>query len=170
MPRVLANYVRYIDAMNKKLGVGIGYLIFVIIGILLAEAIRRYGFNAPTVWSIEMSQFLFGAYFILGGGYAILSGGMVRMDILYSRWSARKRAIIDAAMFIFFAIYVVVTLIASTNHAIDSTIMGQHSGSPWRPPLYPIKITVAVGVFLLLLEGIACFIRDIATIRGKPLP
>jgi len=170
MPRVLANYVRYIDAMNRKVGVGIGYVVFVIIGILLIEAIRRYAFNMPTVWSIEMSQFLFGAYFIVGGGYALLSGGMVRMDILYSRWSPRKRAIIDAAMFVFFVIYMVTTLLACTDHAIISTIMGQHSGSPWRPPLYPIKITVAIGVFLLLLQGVSCFIRDIATIRGKPLP
>lgn len=169
MPKVLANYVRYIDAMNRKVGVGVGYLIFVIIGILLVEAIRRYAFGMPTVWSIEMSQFLFGAYFIVGGGYALLSGGMVRMDILYSRWSIRKRAIIDAAMFVFFAIYVVVTLVASVDHAMISTMMNQHSGSPWRPPLYPIKITVAIGVFLLLLEGIAFFIRDIAIIRGKPL-
>jgi TRAP-type mannitol/chloroaromatic compound transport system permease small subunit len=170
MPKVLADYVRYIDAMNRKVGVGVGYIIFVIIGILLVEAIRRYVFNMPTVWSIEMSQFLFGAYFIVGGGYAILSGGMVRMDILYSKWSIRKQAIIDAAMFVFFAIYVVVTLLATTDHAIVSTMMMQHSGSPWRPPLYPIKITVAIGVFLLLLQGISVFIRDIAIIRGKPLP
>ena len=170
MPKVLANYVRYVDAMNRKVGLGVGYIIFVIIGILLVEAIRRYAFNMPTVWSIEMSQFLFGAYFIVGGGYALLSGGMVRMDILYSRWSIRKRAIIDAAMFVFFVIYVVVTLVASIDHAMISTMMNQHSGSPWRPPLYPIKITVAIGVFLLLLEGIAFFIRDIAIIRGKPLP
>jgi len=170
MPRVLANYVRYIDAMNRKVGVGVGYIIFVIIGILLAEAIRRYAFNSPTVWSIEISQFLFGAYFIIGGGYALLSGGMVRMDILYSRWSPRKRAIIDAAMFVFFVIYIGATLWATTDHAITSTIMGQHSGSPWRPPLYPIKITVGIGILLLFLQGIACLIRDIATIRGKPLP
>ena len=170
MPKVLANYVRYIDAMNRKVGVGIGYVVFAIIGILLVEAIRRYAFNMPTVWSIEVSQFLFGAYFIVGGGYALLSGGMVRMDILYSRWSPRKRAIIDAAMFVFFVIYIITTLIACTEHAITSTMMGQHSGSPWRPPLYPIKITITVGVFLLLLQGISCFIKDIATIRGRPLP
>ncbi|MDD4986314.1 MAG: TRAP transporter small permease subunit [Dehalococcoidales bacterium] len=170
MPRVLANYVRYIDTMNRKVGVGVGYVVLVIISILLVEAIRRYGFNMPTVWSIEVSQFLFGAYFIVGGGYALLSGGMVRMDILYSRWSPRKRAIIDAAMFALMAIYLVTTVIACTEHAMLSTQMLQHSGSPWRPPLYPIKITVAIGVFLLLLQGISCFIRDMATIRGKPLP
>lgn len=170
MPRVLANYVRYVDTMNRKVGVGVGYVVLVIIGILLVEAIRRYGFNMPTVWSIEVSQFLFGGYFIVGGGYALLSGGMVRMDILYSRWSPRKRAIIDAAMFVFMVIYLVATLMACTEHAIISTSMLQHSGSPWRPPLYPIKIIITIGVFLLLLQGISCFIRDIATIRGKPLP
>ena len=52
MPRVLANYVRYIDTMNRKVGLGVGYVVLVIIGILLVEAIRRYGFNMPTVWSI----------------------------------------------------------------------------------------------------------------------
>ena len=170
MPRVLQNYVRFMDLATMRFGLGLRSLIFVIIGVLLFETIARYIFNVPTIWSVEVSKFLFGAYFILGGGYVLLTGGHVRMDVLYGRWSPRRQAIMDAALFVFFLIYVVITFWASTQHAITSTIMLQRSGTPWHPYLWPIKIIVAIGFLLMLLQGISQFIKTIATIRGKSLP
>jgi TRAP-type mannitol/chloroaromatic compound transport system permease small subunit len=157
------------DGMTRRFGLGVQSLIFVIIGVLLYEAIARYIFNSPTIWSIEVSKFVFGAYFLLGGAYVLLTGGHVRMDILYSRWSPKKQALMDAGFFVLFLTFVVITLWATTQHAITSTLMGQRSGSPWHPYLGPIKIIVAIGFLLMLLQGISQFIKSIATIRGKSL-
>lgn len=169
MPRVLQNYVRFMDSATRRFGLGIQSLIFVIIGVLLFETISRYIFNAPTVWSVEVSKFVFGAYFLLGGAYVLLTGGHVRMDILYGRWSPRRQAIMDVALFALFVIYVGVTLRSAIYHATMSTIMLQRSGTPWHPYLWPIKIIVVIGFLLMLLQGISQFIKSIATIRGKPL-
>ncbi len=170
MPRVLQNYVRLMDGMTARFGLGVRSLIFVIIGILLFDAISRYIFNAPTLWSVEASKFVFGSYFLLGGGYVLLKGGHVRMDILYSRYSPRRQAIIDAALFVVFVIFIGCTLRSAIHHATVSTMMMQRSGTPWNPYLWPIKIIVAVGFLLMLLQGISEFIKYIATARGKPLP
>jgi len=169
MPRVLQNYVRFMDSATRRFGLGVQGLIFVIIGILLFEAIARYIFDSPTIWSVEMSKFTFGAYFLLGGGYVLLTGGHVRMDILYGRWSPRRQTIMDAALFAFFVIFVGCTLWSTIQHATMSTIMLQRSGTPWHPYLGPIKIIVAIGFLLMLLQGISEFIKSIATIRGKSL-
>ena len=99
-----------------------------------------------------------------------LAGGHVRMDIIYSRWSTRRKALMDAGLFVFFVIFVGLTLWSSTEHAITSTMMMQRSGTTWHPYLWPIKIIVAIGFLLMLLQGISQFIKSIATARGKPLP
>jgi TRAP-type mannitol/chloroaromatic compound transport system permease small subunit len=169
MPRVLQSYVRVMDSMTMRFGLGVQGLIFVIIGILLYETVARYIFNAPTLWSIEMSKFVFGAYFLLGGAYVLLTGGHVRMDVIYSRWSSRRKALMDAGLFVFFVIFVGFTLRSSIHHATVSTMMMQRSGTPWHPYLWPIKIIVAIGFLLMLLQGISQFIKYIATARGKPL-
>jgi TRAP-type mannitol/chloroaromatic compound transport system permease small subunit len=158
------------DGMTARFGLGVRSLIFVIIGILLFEAVARYIFDSPTIWSIEMSKFVFGAYFLLGGGYVLLTGGHVKMDIIYSRWSPRRQALMDAALFVFFIIFVGFTLRSAIHHATVSTMMMQRSGTPWHPYLWPIKIIVAVGFLLMLLQGISEFIKSVATARGKPLP
>jgi TRAP-type mannitol/chloroaromatic compound transport system permease small subunit len=39
------------------------------------------------------------------------------------------------------------------------------SPTAWRPPLWPIKIVLCVGVFLMILQALAEFFRDIEYLR-----
>jgi len=40
----------------------------------------------------------------------------------------------------------------------------------WEPPIYPLKLTIPIAGFLLLLQGLAKFIRDlIIVITDKEL-
>lgn len=167
---MIASFVRGIDRFNTWVGKGVRWLVLAVIFILLYDAVSRYAFNSPTSWATEGSQFIMGAYFLLGGGYALLRGAHVRMDIVYAKWSPRKRAIADLATFSLFAIYCIALIWNSGDHAIRSFLTNEHSTSMWGPPVYPIKITLTVGAFLLLLQGTAFFIRDLfITFAGKTL-
>lgn len=170
MPKILVAYVRCIDSMNMWVGKILSGAILVIIGILLIEAVSRYGFNAPTEWSLELSQFVLGAYFFIGGGCVLLLGGHVNMDAFYNRWSPKKRAILDLATFPLLAVYLIVFMFKGIDNVWYSLRYNQHSRTLWEPPLAPIKIIIVVGVVLLLLQGIAFLIRDLATVRGKSIP
>jgi len=169
MPKVLICYVQYIDSLSTWLGKILKFGIFVLIGILLFEAVARYIFNAPTPWAVEMSEFTLGTYFLIGGGYALLRGAHVRMDALYNRWSARRKAIVDLATFSLIAVYLIVLVVGGSMIAAQALISGQHASTQWGPPLAPIKTIVVVGAVLLLLQAVAFFIRDLAIIRGKPM-
>lgn len=166
---MIASFVHGIDRLNTWVGKAVKYLVLVSIVALLYEAISRYFFNAPTMWAIEGSQFAMGAYFLLGGGYALLRGAHVRMDIFYDKWSPKKKAIVDVATFSIFAAYCVALVWNTGDHGIQSFLRGEHSTSWWGPPVYPIKLILPVGAFLLLLQGIAFFIRDLYTVSGRVL-
>lgn len=169
MPKAVIIYVRYIDKANRVVGRFAMYLVFAMMGILLFESVSRTAFKLPHIWVVEMAQFIMAAYYLLGGGYSMILDGHVRMDLLYGRWPAKKQAMADAITAFFLVFYLVFLLaggISSIEYAIE---YGQTNYTPWAPPLAPIKIIMAIGIALMLLQVIATFFKDLAKVRGETI-
>jgi len=169
MPNVVKAYVRYTDATNKVVGKFSMYLVFAMMGILLFESISRTIFDRPHIWVVEMAQFFMAAYYLLGGGYSMILDGHVRMDLLYGRWGARRQALADVItgfLLIFYIVFLFTGGISASKYALK---YGQVNYTPWGPPLSPIKIIMTIGIFLMLLQVIATFFKDLAKARGKSL-
>jgi len=122
----------------------------------------RYVFDAPTIWAQETSTFLYGAFFMLGGAYVFLIDGHVRVDIFYTRFSRRGKAIVDLITFpIFLFLFLGILVWEGGKMAIWSWSIWEHTQSPWSPPIYPLKTVIPVASLLLLLQGIARYVRDL---------
>jgi len=167
MIKAAKNYVRFIETVNIAIGNVIKFLVVVMIAVLTYEAVSRTFLNAPHKWALEMTQFINGTYYMLGGGYALLVGGHVRMDFFYEKWSPRKKAVFDLLTFVFTLSFLIILLIGGTRSSYTSLIYGQKNYSAWGPPVAPIKIISVIGIFLMLLQNIAEFIKDIAVAFGK---
>ena len=155
--------------MNRYVGRFAMYLIFLLGGILFVSTLSRLIVGAPVNWALEMSQFILSAYYLLGGAYAVQLDSHVRMDIFYSSLTPKNRALTDAITILFVVFYLVVLFaggISSTNYAI---VYKQQNYSAWAPLLWPIKLVMTIGVFLMLLQAISTFFKDIAAARGKPI-
>jgi TRAP-type mannitol/chloroaromatic compound transport system permease small subunit len=169
VPPLILAYVRGVEAVGRVIGRLCMLLVFVMIGILIYAAVMRTGFNRPPLWTVEMAQFLLTAYYILGGAWTLQLGSHVRMDLLYERCRPLKRAFADTITAVCLITYLVVMLIggvSSTQYALE---YGQRAATAWRPPLAPIKILMCAGIFLMVLQAIAFFFRDLATVRGRPI-
>ena len=169
MGNAAAFFVRHVDAFNRRVGRFAMYLVFVMGAILLASTGSRILLGAPFNWALETSQFILSAYYLLGGAYTMQLGQHVRMDLLYDRLSARKRAATDAITILFVIFYLVVLFaggISSTKYAIT---YHQVNYSAWSPPLWPVKVVMTFGILLMLLQCISALIRDISIARGKPI-
>lgn len=169
MPRWISAFVRFVDALNYRVGRFAMYLIYVLGGILLASTISRLVFGAPFNWALEMSQFVLSAYYLLGGAYAWQQGAPVRMDLFYQNFPVRRRLTTDAITVLFVIFYLCVLFaggLSSTNYAI---VYQQQNYSAWAPVLWPIKVVMTVAIFLMLLQAISSFLKDIAELRGKPI-
>lgn len=145
------------------------YLVFMMMGILLFASISRTLFNIPHLWAVEMSQFTMAAYYMLGGGFSLYLGAHVRMDVLYGRWSPKQRATVDCFTMICLIFYLAVLLAGGISSTAYSLEYGQRNYSAWGPPVAPIKIIMVIGIFLMLLQSIATFFKDIAEARGVEL-
>lgn len=166
MPDAIKTYVRYVEALNRILGKFAMYLVFAMMGILLFSSVSRTIFNVPHIWAIEMAQFTMAAYYLLGGGFSMMLGAHVRMDVLYGRWTPKRRAITDAITIFCMIFYLAVLLIGGLSSTLYSLEYGQRNYSSWGPPVAPIKIIMVIGIFMMLLQAIATFFRDLAKVKG----
>ncbi len=168
MPRAIKLYVRAVDTVNRVVGRVAMFLIFAMMGILFYSSVSKT-FFLPSLWTLEMAQFVMVAYYLLGGGYSLQIDDHVRMDLFYGSWSPKTRAWIDVFTVFFLIFYLVILLyggLSSTQYAIE---YGERSYSAWRPYMWPIKVISCVGILLMLLQAIAIFFKDIAKIRGETL-
>lgn len=161
-------FVRVVDAFNLRVGRFAMYLIFAMLAVLLYSSISKTFFT-PSIWTLESAQFLMVAYFLLGGAYSMQLDAHVRMDLAYSHWSPRTRAVVDAItvfMLIFYLVMLLIGGISSTEYAIEYK---ETSYSAWSPYMAPIKIIMCFGIALMLLQAIATFFKDLYAARGETL-
>ncbi|MEM7547040.1 MAG: TRAP transporter small permease subunit [Pseudomonadota bacterium] len=166
--RAAARYVRIVDAVNYRIGRVMMYGIFVMMGILLWSSVSKT-FFLPSLWTLEIAQFAMVTYYIMGGPYSIQLGSNVRMDLFYHEWSARKKAWFDAFTVLLLIFYLCVLLIGAYESTAYSLQYGERSPTAWRPYLWPIKVLMCIGFFLMLLQAISELLKDIATIREVDL-
>ncbi|HIP93847.1 MAG TPA: TRAP transporter small permease subunit, partial [Leucothrix sp.] len=102
----------------------------------------------------------------LGGPYSMITHDHVRMDLIYDRYSDKTKAKIDVFTSMFLLFYLVILLIgaiSSTSYAIE---YGQRKFSQWNPSMIPIKLIMTFGIFLMVLQTISTFFKDLAKARG----
>lgn len=169
MPNAVKTYVRVVDAVNRRVGRLVMYMIFVMMGVMLFSAISKAAAGVSYIWTVEILEFSLAAYYLLGGSYSMQLDGHVRMDLLYGSWSPKGKAIADAitvAMLLFYLAFLMVGGISSTHYALE---YGQKNYSSWGPPMAPIKIIMCIGIALMLLQTLAIFFKDLAIALGRPL-
>ena len=166
LTRVLA----FIDGLSSWSGKLVSMLIFPMIAILMYEVVSRYGFNSPTLWAHEITRYIYGAHFMLGGAYTLYLGAHVNVDIFYIRFSPRVKATVDLVTYLLFFLFGAVLLWYGSSITLRSITLWETSSTPLHAPFAPLKAIVPAAAILLLLQGIARYIRNVAKIARKELP
>lgn len=167
MTGALRGFVQVVDSVNYRIGRVVMYGIFVMMAILLWSSVSKT-FFLPSLWTLESAQFAMVAYFMLGGPYAMQLGSNVRMDLLYSDWSDRRKAQVDAVTVLFLIVYLGILLwggIESLNYAF--LYGGERSSSAWRPYMWPIKSVMVLALVLMLLQALSELAKDILRLKGE---
>ena len=166
----MQRYVRLVDGFNYRLGRIMMYGIFVLMGVLAWSTLSKVAFT-PSLWTLEMAQFVMVGYYILGGPYSIQMGSNVRMDLFYGDFSPRRKAWFDAFTVFFLLVYLGILLwggIESTQYAFSYG--GERSPSAWRPYMWPVKVVMCIGIFLMLLQALSELFKDIIFLRTGERP
>jgi len=162
----MAAYIRVVDKINYRVGRFIMYGIFAMMAVLLWSSISKT-FFLPSLWTLEIAQFLMVGYYILGGAYSIQLGSNVRMDLFYANWSDRRKAAFDTATVFMLLFYLGVLLYGGLESTIYSLEYGERSPTAWRPYIWPIKIVMCLGIVLMLLQAVSELFKDILKLKSE---
>ena len=159
----LIRAVRVIDKFTDTTGTWIAWLNLPLVLVVAYEVIARYAFNAPTLWSFDVTYMLYGTIFMLGCAYALHKGAHIRTDFFYEKWTARTKGMVDSISYlVFFFPSLIMLLAASGGEAWYAyTIHETSEQTPWRPILWPYKSVVPITCVLLMVQGISETIKSV---------
>ena len=161
-----------IDAISDRVGKSVGWLLLGMTSLLVYAVIQRYVFHNAPIWTHETSLFMYSAIGLLSGAYALLYKWHIRVDVVFGRLSPRRQALIDiiTALLFFFPFCSLVGWFG-LKFALRSLAIGEISHSVWAPIVWPVKMIIPIGAFLLILQAVAKFIRDLHFVtHGRELP
>lgn len=133
------------------------------------EVVLRNVFNSPTRWAWAINGQLLCVYIGIAGAYVLLVDQHIRMDFFYDKYSPRRKAILNSVLFVIFFLYVGGMVYHLSDIGLASVAMREVDRSTTlNPPLYPLRMFIALSAVLTLLAGIANFTRNIKTaIKGQ---
>lgn len=157
----------FIDAINNRVGRLAYWLTLAAVLISSGNATVRYLFNLSSNAWLELQWYLFSAVFLLCGGYALLHHAHVRIDVVYSRWSRRVQLWIDLLGTVFFLMPMAIFILyLSWPVFVNALMNGEVSSNAGGLIIWPARMLLPVGFFLLTIQGVSEIIKRIAVLRG----
>jgi TRAP-type mannitol/chloroaromatic compound transport system permease small subunit len=159
--------IRTIDRITEWTGYLFTVLIVPLVLANVVEVFMRYVLGRPTVWALDVTTMSFGALFMLGSAYALMKGAHVRTDMLWEKFSDRKKGIIDSvAYLLLFLPSMVLLFIISVDDFLYALEINEKAPSVWAPITWPLRAVVPLTALLLFLQGIAELMKSLWAVKS----
>ena len=163
----LLSLSRAIDKLNERIGLTVSWLVLAAVLISAANAVVRKGFNVSSNAFLEIQWYLFSVVFLFCAGYTLLRNQHVRIDVIAGRLSPRAQAWIDILGTLFFLLPMSVTIMwLSWPVFIEAYQRHEVSTNAGGLIIWPARLLVPIGFFLLVIQGISELIKRVAFLKG----
>ena len=153
--------LRTIDRLSEGIGLLVSVLMPAMVVVLAIEVVARYVFNSPTIWAYDTAIFMFGSTGLLGGAYALKRKEHINVDLFYARLSPRGKAVLDVITGLLFFFFMALVVVYGWTSAIEAIKGGEATATLWGPPIGHFKLMIPIGAALLILQGLANWIRSL---------
>jgi len=164
--------ILFLDNINEQVGKLFSWSTTLLVWLLFALVVMRYGFGTFSQKLSELCTYFFAISFLFASGFALKHDMHVRVDLFYSKWSAKGKAWVNLIGGLLFLIpWCVVSIIVCFKYAHTSFKIGEASQEPsGLPALYILKFILFFGFVLLLIQALASVLKSIYTLMGKNQP
>ncbi|MFC1993616.1 TRAP transporter small permease subunit [Chloroflexota bacterium] len=165
--RITRRILRIFDLTSYWSGQLFSWLVLGIVFVLFYEVITRYFFDSPNKWSYDMGYYIGGSFVALGLCYVTLNKGHVRIDLFYMRFSRKVQLWVDIifTLCFFFPIWGIFTRVSWQKFFFAIKTGEVSDYGYWYPPFWPIRLSVAIGMTLLMIAGLSWLIKSICELR-----
>lgn len=159
---------RAIDKLNEQIAGAVSWALLAAVIICAINAIVRYTLKMSSNAWLEIQWYLFAAVFMLASAHTLKRDEHVRIDVITGHFSRRTQVWIDLAGYLLFLLPVcALVFYYGIPFFRYSLATGEMSSSAGGLIVWPAKLLVPVGFFLLLLQGISEVIKRIAYLSGR---
>ena len=158
-----------IDTLVRHIGGVVAWLNLLLVGVILVQVVLRYVFHHGLVALEELMWHLYGAAFMFGLSYALVSDEHVRVDLLRDRFPPRFKAAVEVFGLLFLLLPLVLVVVL---HSIDwialSWRLDEASVNPGGlPHRWLIKAVIPMAMGLLGLAACARLLRQLGILFGR---
>jgi len=153
--------ITWVDKINLFISHTIKYLIPGIVLVMMYEVFVRYVLFAPTLWANELSLWLAGIVYLIGGIYAMRVRSHIRIVMLYDIVSRKTQRIFDLIGVIVLVLYVIALVYGGIPDASRAFLKWERFGTAWDPPIPAVlKPLILLSMILITLQAINNLIID----------
>ena len=170
----MQRWVQVVDSFSDLCGRAIAWLTVGMVIVTLVVVVLRYLFDLGWIWLQETVTWMHAAVLMLGAAYTLRHEEHVRVDVFYRRRSPQGKAWVDILGAVFFLLPMCGFLLwTSLDYVSASWALRETSreagGLPY--PFVPLmKTLIPAAALLLLLQGLADLVRNVAVVRGRQPP
>ena len=158
---------RLIDALTERIGKAVLWLVLIVVLVSAANAIMRYTIHYSSNAFLEIQWYLFGVIFLFSSGYTLLRNEHVRIDLISSKFSKRGQVWIDIFGILFFLMpMAIVIMLLSWPVFMNAFESQEMSNSAGGLIVWPARLMIPVGFFLLILQAISELIKRAGFLMG----
>lgn len=158
-----ARIERFVD----RVGECTSWVSLAIVALMATNVILRYLFSAGTVWAQELEWHLLVPLILFGMSYAMRHGEHVRVDILYAKFPARTKVVVDLVSALLCVAISLTVIWLSFHYVQQSFVIDEGSPDPGGiPHRFLIKSLIPVGFTLLLAQSIASALGCIGKLKA----
>ena len=169
--KLIRQIVDTIDSLNTRIGYAISWLSTALVLVVCYDVFTRYFLRESSVGVQELEWHIFAVLFLLAAAYTLKVDNHVRVDVIYTQLSPRRKAWINMLGGLIFLIpFSILVIWASKGFISMSWAIQETSPDPGGLPYrYLLKAMIPVGFSLIFLQGIALILRSFCTVIGRPL-
>ena len=158
---------RAIDWLNERIGRLTYWLVLAAVLISSGNAVVRYSLNMSSNAWLEIQWYLFSAVFLFCAGYTLLHNQHVRIDIVSGRFSKKVQTWIDILGTLLFLLPMAITIMwLGWAVFVDAYQRNEVSTNAGGLIIWPARLMLPIGFFLLMLQGLSELIKRIALLLG----
>lgn len=164
----LVRLLQMLDNFTDMTGRALAWLNIAMVLLMAAVVIMRYLFNVSSIFMQEGVMYLHATVFLLASAYTLRHNGHVRVDIFYQRLSMRGKAVVDLLGTLFLLMPVVLFIgLSSLDYVSRSwAIMETSPETSGIPAVFLLKSLIPAMALLLIIQGVAEILRNIAILTG----
>ena len=155
--------------MNNKIGSLTSWLTAILVVLVSYDVFVRYFIGESSVGLQELEWHIFALIFLLSAAYTLKIDEHVRVDVFYTRFSQKNKALVNLFGSVFFLIPFCLIVIFASQDFVELSFRVKETSpdAGGLPARYILKAFIPFSFFLLLLQAIALSFKSFLQIKDQ---